>query len=132
MPDKRATGTPATMVHVRVLIVDDSAPVRSRLAAMLRDAGLDVVGEADSATAALQLARALLPEAVVLDLHLPDGNGMNILRALKSLAPPPVIAVLTNMAQTGYRDRCMALGADHFLDKSRDFDQLAPTLLAAR
>jgi DNA-binding NarL/FixJ family response regulator len=114
-----------------VLVVEDSAPVRARVVLLLREAGLDVVGEADCAAAALALTRTLNPDAIVLDLQLPDRSGLEILPALKAHAPSPVVAVLTNAAQPAYRTRCLALGADHFFDKSIDFDAVASALIAS-
>ncbi len=115
---------------MRVIVVDDSAPVRSRVAALLREAGLDVVGEAPTAQAALCLVHSLRPDAVVLDLQLPDRNGMEILVELKANEPAPVVAILTNTAEEACRTRCLALGADYFFDKSRGFDAVAPALVA--
>jgi DNA-binding NarL/FixJ family response regulator len=114
---------------VRVLVVDDSVAVRARVVLLLRDAGLEVVGEAGSAAAALQLARSLSPQAIVLDLQLSDGSGLTILPALKAQTPPPIVAVLTNSAQAAFRSRCLALGADYFFDKSTDFDTVVAVLM---
>jgi DNA-binding NarL/FixJ family response regulator len=116
-------------VGVRVLVVEDAAPVRARVVALLREAGLEIVGEAATATEALELLSSLHPDAVVLDLQLADGNGMDILRALKTHVPSPLVAVLTNSAQAEYRARCLSLGADYFFDKSRDFDAVAGALV---
>jgi DNA-binding NarL/FixJ family response regulator len=110
---------------VRVLVVDDSAAVRARIVGLLREAGLDVVGEADTAARGLALARSLRPDAVVLDLELPDGCGLQILPALKTQVT--VVAVLTNAAHA--RTRSLALGADHFFDKSIEFDSVARALV---
>ena len=111
-----------------VLVVEDSAPVRARVVALLREYGLEVIGEAATAAEALALADSLRPDAIVLDLNLPDGDGMDILPALKARRPAPLVAVLTNSAQVECRDRCLALGADHFFDKSREFEAVADAL----
>ena len=113
-----------------MLIVDDSASVRSRVAALLRDAGLDVVGEAATAAQARRLARSLHPDVIVLDLALPDGSGMELLPLLKADEPATAIAVLTGTAMESVRRRCLELGADWFFDKARDFDALGPALAA--
>lgn len=118
------------LVIVRVLVVEDSSAVRSRVVTLLREEGLDVVGEAANAVTALALTSALRPDGIVLDLQLPDRNGMDILPALKAGADAPVVVVLTNASQHGYRSRCLALGADDFLDKSTDFDRVAAALSA--
>jgi len=113
---------------VTVLVVEDSAPVRARVVALLRAHGLEVVGEAASVAEAVQLAEALRPGVIVLDLCLPDGDGMDLLPALKARAPAPLVAVLTNTAHVECRERCLALGADLFFDKSREFDTMAEVL----
>jgi DNA-binding NarL/FixJ family response regulator len=114
---------------VNVLVVDDSAAVRARMVALLREAGLDVVGEAGTAAAALAEARSLRPQAIVLDLQLPDGNGLDILPALK--AGGALIVVLTNSADEPVRSRCLLRGADYFFDKSKDFDAVARVIAAS-
>lgn len=111
-----------------MLVIDDSAAVRSRMVARLVDAGLEVIGDVGDAGAALSLARALVPDAVVLDARLADGGGIELLIALKAARPAPIVVIVTN--ETRYHARCLALGADAFLDKSADFEAVAVTLLA--
>lgn len=117
---------------MRVLVVDGSLGVRARLAERLREAGLQVVGESGSAAAALELAKAQKPDAVIFDLVLPDQAGLELLRELCRLTPAPLLVVLTNLPKVLYRDRCHAAGADFFLDKSREFELVAPLLLEGR
>jgi DNA-binding NarL/FixJ family response regulator len=100
------------------------------MVALLRERGLHVVGEADSAAAALRLAAELRPDVIVLDLQLPDGNGLDILPQLKARQPSPAIAVLTNFAQGAFRARCLSLGADWFFDKSSEFETVGDALVA--
>ncbi len=118
------------MKKMRVLVVDDAAPVRARIVVLLREAGLEVVGEAETAAAALQLASSLTPDAIVLDLQLPDRSGIELLPLLKARDPSPIVAVLTNFTHPACRSRCLSLGADFFFDKSRDFDSVAAALAA--
>jgi len=106
------------------LVVDDSAAVRSRLIAWLAEAGFDIAGEAGTASAALTVATATAPDAIILDLHLPDQSGLEILPELKARVPLAIIAVLTNQPDPGYRRRCLELGADHFFDKSAEVEHL--------
>jgi two-component system OmpR family response regulator len=113
---------------VRVLLVDDSTPVRSRLVERLRESGLEVIGEAATAAGALEQTRALAPDAIVLDLQLPDRSGIDILPILRAEVPRACILVLTN-APAHYRRHCLALGADHFLDKSTEFELVVTVLL---
>lgn len=108
-----------------VFIVDDSKALRERLANMLSEVeGVAVVGQAASAAEALAGIRTLKPRVVILDIQMPGGSGLEVLRTIKQESLPPVVVMLTNHAHTQYRERCMSLGADYFLDKSRDFERL--------
>ncbi len=116
---------------VRVLVVDGSAAVSVRLAARLREACHDVVGIAGSAEAALEQARALLPDVIVVDPQLPDCAGLEVIAALKVRAPVAVVVVLSSDPQPRYRTHCQAHGADYFFDKASEFDAVATTLAVA-
>jgi DNA-binding NarL/FixJ family response regulator len=111
---------------VRVLVVDDSVAVRDRLVALLSElAGVDVVGTASDAPEGVAVARRLAPDAVVLDIRMPGGDGVAVLQDIKARAPETVVVMLTNYTDEEHRARCLAAGADHFLDKSVDLDRLA-------
>jgi len=114
---------------MRAFIVDDSAIVRMRLAEMLvADADVTVVGQAGTVAAALQDIPRLQPECVLLDIHLPDGDGISILKAVKRMTPTPAVVMFTNYTDDFYRQRCEVAGADFFLDKSKQFDQIPGVL----
>src|SRR5439155_1028959 len=84
-------------VQMRVFLVDDSTLVRVRLAAMLQDMWeVDNVVEAGTVAEALRLMPESKPDVVVVDMRLPDGDGLDVLRAAKQLEPPPTVVVLTN------------------------------------
>ncbi len=115
---------------MQVVIVDDSAIVRRRLAEMLRHvAGVTVAGEAGSVAEALAMIPLLHPDVVVLDLHLPDGDGVAVLESVKRTMPAPVVVMLSNYSDDFYRTWCEAAGADFFLDKAKQFDEL-PRILS--
>lgn len=115
---------------MEVLVVDDSPAVRLRVVARLTEAGLEVIAEAGTVAEALACVAARVPDAIVLDLQLPDGNGLDVLPVVKACVPAPVVVVLTNAGPPSYRARCLARGADAVLDKSTEFEGLVPTLLA--
>jgi DNA-binding NarL/FixJ family response regulator len=107
--------------RLKVLIVDDSITLRERLSEMLsRVAGLEVIGEAESVAQARSAIRDLLPDVVILDLQMSDGNGMEVLRETKVLYPSIRQVIFTNHPELQYRQRCLDLGADYFLCKSTD------------
>jgi len=80
---------------VRVLIVDDHPMVRAGLRSMLEPAGIEVVGEAGTGEDALRAAAASQPEVVLLDLELPDLDGLAVLQRLKALAREMAVLVIT-------------------------------------
>ncbi len=114
------------MRHVerRVLIVDDSATIRKNLARIFAESEeIEVVGEAADARQGLELARTLRPDLVTLDLRMPGGSGLNVIKQIKQLEPSPIVVVLTNYPHAAYRKRAAEAGADFFFDKSSEFQQ---------
>ena len=110
-------------------MVDDSAAVRERVLVMLSEiAGVEIVGEASDGPSAIVLARASQPHAIVLDLQMRGGNGIDVLAELKRGPSSPLLIVLTNHADDQHRRRCLARGADHFFDKSTEFELVADVL----
>ncbi len=111
--------------QIRVLIVDDSATIREILSRILTELkNVEVVGQAQDAAGGLELTRQLHPDLVTLDLRMPGGSGLAVIEQLKQLEPPPIVMVLTNYPYPAYRTRCLAAGADYFLDKSTEFDRI--------
>jgi two-component system response regulator DevR len=114
---------------LRVLVVEDSTAVRRRVVDLLGDAaGLTVSDEAGTVADALQLLAARPPAAVVVDLRLPDGDGMDIVRAARALEPAPAVVILTSYAYPELRRRGLEAGADAFLDKNAEFERLPAVL----
>ncbi len=113
---------------VRILVVDDSSAVRTRLLALLAEQpGVTSIAEASTAEDALVHIRAQQPDVVVLDLQLPAMSGLDLLSAF-SAEPRPCFIVLSNNAGPQYRREANARGADHFFDKSTEFDRVVPVV----
>ncbi|HRF18399.1 MAG TPA: response regulator, partial [Chitinophagaceae bacterium] len=70
---------------------------------------------------ARRLLAELNPDIVLLDINLPGKNGIEILKMIRSENKFSTVLMLTNHADAYYRQQCMELGADYFLDKSEDF-----------
>jgi DNA-binding NarL/FixJ family response regulator len=103
-------------------VVEDSDIVRTRLVALLAETrGVEVAGEAASVADALTRLPAERPDAVLVDLRLPDGDGFDVIRAAKALTPVPLVVVLTSYAYPQLEAQGLAAGADWFLDKSTEF-----------
>jgi len=111
--------------RLRVFLVEDSAAIRARLAAIIGAVeGAQLVGEAGTVQDAIDGIRSTRPSAVVLDLQLEDGSGLEVLRVLYPSAPELHVAVLTNYATDQHRRACMNAGAEYFLDKSTEFPRI--------
>lgn len=109
----------------RLLIADDSELVRTSLLGLLADiAGIDATYTADSLAQTLDRVLRVSPTLAILDLHLRDGNAIQILGTIKHLAPRIQIAVLTNDASDFNRTKCVQAGADWFFDKSTEFERV--------
>jgi DNA-binding NarL/FixJ family response regulator len=114
---------------VKVLIVDDALIFRERLVALMADLrNVAIVGQAEDGFQAQTLFRQHRPDAVVLDIQLPGASGMDLLVEFKREHPTCVVIVLTTYAFKEFRIRCTALGADHFFDKSADFERVIEVL----
>ena len=111
--------------NIKAFIADDSLVVRERLVTMLNElAGIEIVGQAETVAEAISAIGKLQPDVVILDIHLPDGSGIDVLQTIKQDEPAPVVIVLTNYPYPAYRQKCLQAGADFFLDKSTEFDQI--------
>jgi DNA-binding NarL/FixJ family response regulator len=111
---------------VRVLIVDDDVPTRVGLRAILRaEADMEVVGEATGGLEAVHLAAARAPDVVLMDVHLPDIDGIEATARIVSTEPAcPKVLILTTFDVSEYVYRAMRAGASGFLLKRTRAEQL--------
>lgn len=111
--------------ELTVLLADDSEVVRQRLRSVITGiTDVTVVAEAADADQAVARIREHAPDVVVLDMFMPGGGGTRVLQDLQGADSRPILLVFTNFAYPEYRDACLQLGADHFLDKSADLERL--------
>jgi len=104
---------------LRVLIVDDQPVFRRAVRALLEARGYAVVGEAGCAVTALQAAKRLEPDAVLLDVRLGDESGYEVARALTRFDPAPAILLVSCTDQEEGDEHVRACGARGFLLKGR-------------
>lgn len=116
---------------ITVLIADDHGVVREGLRAMLEREGLRVVGEARTGREAIALTESLLPKVVLLDIRMPDLDGLQALAAIKAARPETSVIMLTSHASPGYLARAVAHGAAGFLSKEVDPDRIPAAVRAA-
>lgn len=118
----------AACAPIRVAIVDDEALVRSGFELILGAApDVDVVGTA-SGGGAIDLIVEQSPDVVLLDIRMPDIDGLAVLRQVRALAEPPVVAMLTTFDTDEYIIRALRSGAAGFLLKDTEPDQLAQSV----
>ncbi|HZC51476.1 MAG TPA: response regulator transcription factor [Mycobacterium sp.] len=121
----------ADTAPVRVLIADDVADVRLLVGLFLEASGqFTVVGEAGDGQQAIDLARQCQPDLVVLDLSMPNMDGLEALPEIKQAAPGTRVVVLSGHADPVIREAAREQGADGYLDKSASGDRLVKQLLA--
>ena len=109
-----------------VLLVDDSASFRATARALLEARGYEVVGTAADAAGALRAARALAPDAVLLDVSLPDGDGTEVAARLAEDGDGPVVVLVSTLEASALDEAIASCGARGFVAKA---DLASPTLV---
>ncbi len=111
---------------MKVVIADDSDLVRIEVRKMLSEfPEITFIGEARDGPEALMLIEQCLPDLVILDVRMPGGNGVDVLKKITKVNGRPVVIMLTNYPYPQYRKKCKELGADFFFDKSTEFKECA-------
>lgn len=101
-----------------VLIVDDHAAFRERARALLQDDGFEVVGEAGDGDAAVEAARRLRPQIVLLDVRLPGIDGFDVAERLAAGPDPPTVVLISSRGASTYRHRLRGSPARGFIAKA--------------
>jgi DNA-binding NarL/FixJ family response regulator len=112
-----------------ILIVDDNSGVRNVLTRILQKGReFSVVGEAEDGSEALELARALSPDLILMDLAMPRVNGLEATRKIKVERPGTKVIILTRYDEDAYRQAATQSGADAFLPKGTRLAELLATI----
>ena len=111
---------------IRVLLADDENLIRSALATMLGlEDDIEVVAEAANGAEALAAARRTTPDVAVLDLQMPDADGISVAEALGEMLPDCGCLIVTSHGRPGYLKRALASGVRGFLPKTTSAATLA-------
>jgi two-component system KDP operon response regulator KdpE len=115
--------------RTRVLVVDDEPQIVRALKVVLREAGFEVIA-AETASQALDLAAVHPPEAAIVDLVLPDGDGVEVTRTLREWSEMPIL-VLSAVGEEDQKVRALEAGADDYITKPFGTRELVARLHAA-
>jgi len=117
--------TPASGLRApRLLVVDDAAIMRKRIAGIAREAGWEIVAEATNGLEGLALYRQHEPDLVTLDIVMPELDGLETLRQLRTEAPEARVVMVSAVDQRAKLRECIALGALDFVVKPFDKERL--------
>ena len=113
----------------RLVLIDDHPIMRHGLAQLVRaEDGLDVVGEAGSAREGLEVVGRLKPDLAVIDLTLPDKNGLELVKDIRALHPTTHCLVLSMHDETLYGERALRAGARGYVMKEEAADNLVTAI----
>ena len=110
---------------INIAIVDDSEVIRQRIASRLSTInGIEVVWQAEDLNDSYESLNKQRPDAVILDIQLPSGNGIELLEHIKKMHKGIVTIMLTNYPINQFKKKCFDAGADFFFDKSTEFEKV--------
>jgi DNA-binding NarL/FixJ family response regulator len=113
---------------LKILIVEDSILIRDKVIMILSELNcISIIVNSGNGIEAMNLVQEQNPDVILLDINLPGKSGLSILKEIKQQSNATVV-MLTNYSDEYYRSLCSRLGADHFLDKSIEFEKIPPRL----
>ncbi len=115
---------------VTVLVVDDHPMVREGLRSMLTAPDVQVIGEAGSGREAVAMVEQLSPDVVLMDIRMPDIDGLDALQAINNLNAAARVIIITTYRSTAYLLRALAAGAAGFVLKDIPREELLVTVRA--
>jgi DNA-binding NarL/FixJ family response regulator len=122
-----------TNEKIRILIVDDLARVRQSLSTVLQLSGyFEVVGEASNGLEAIQAAEQLKPEVILMDLEMPELDGLESTRRIKEQRPEIGVVIITIHDTPSAREQALQVGADAFVGKETATEVLVETIREMR
>lgn len=113
-----------------ILIADESKKIRTRLIELINnESGLEVTVEAKDGKEALEMLETYEPNVIILELHLPDMNGIEVLKKSRKNFPETKVIILTNLVSNVYRKIAEESGCYSFYDKSYQFEKVIEDLI---
>ncbi|HEY4300124.1 MAG TPA: response regulator transcription factor [Candidatus Didemnitutus sp.] len=117
------------MSHVRILLVDDHPLMRQGLRSLLeQDRRFEIVGEADNAPRAMELATKLRPNLAVVDISLRSTNGIELTKGLRAQVPTMAVLIMSMHDEDVYAERALRAGAMGYLMKREAVDKVVTAI----
>ena len=118
-------------MSIRMLICDDHEVIRTGLASLLAGTDIQIIGEATTGKDALRLALKDKPDVILLDIRMPDGDGLSTLEKLRAKVPESKVVMLSTYDNPTYIARSVAFGAADYVLKGSPREDLIGTIVAA-
>jgi len=118
-------------MSVRLLIADDHEVIRIGLCALLSGSDIEVVGQAATGKETVKLAEQLKPDVILLDIRMPDADGLATLEKLRVKVPDSRVVMLSTYDNPTYVARSVALGASDYVLKGATREALIDTIMTA-
>jgi len=116
-------------VRARIILADDHMIIRQGLRSLIeRQQGMEVLAEADDGRQALELARSLRPNIVIMDISMPNLNGIEATRRIKAHEPAVKVIALSMHADSEFVARMLEAGASGYMLKDCAFEELATAI----
>jgi DNA-binding NarL/FixJ family response regulator len=118
-------------MSIKLLIADDHELIRTGLASLLSGSNIEIVAEAANGKETIKLAEQHKPDVILLDIRMPDGDGLGTLEKLRAKVPGSRVVMLSTFDNPTYIARAVALGACDYVLKGSNREDLITTLEAA-
>ncbi len=118
-------------MSIKILVCDDHQVIRTGLASLFAGTEVEIVGEAENGKETLKQAQKIKPDVILLDIRMPDGDGLATLEKLRSKVPESKVVMLSTYDNPTYIARAVALGASDYVLKGSSRDDIVATIVAA-
>jgi len=109
----------------KIAVIDDSKLIRERLIEKIKSIkGFDIIWDAKNLSESYNLIKTTLPDILILDIQLPDGNGMEFLHYVRKHYKNVIVIMLTNNVCSVFKKICERIGSNFFFDKTKEFDKI--------
>jgi len=118
-------------MSIRLLVADDHQVIRTGLVSLLAGTEIEIVAEATNGKECIEQAEKVNPDVILLDIRMPDGDGLSTLEKLRAKMPDAVVVMLSTYDNPTYIARAVALGASDYVLKGSSRDDIIATITAA-